>query len=181
MYLDEEEKPTSKYLYRIKAKGYADVVIPRLNFKHRSWDDTASVDPVLYIVMQTHQFETVGNTIRRIESYQIKKPIDVKDTVIFKMPITSKDPLKSNVETVCPIKSYPNPVVEKMNVDFTDAPHGGNAYVIRNYLGQELKTGVFTKAQNELDLHSLKTGNYTLEIKDESGNIRYLNKFIKAK
>jgi len=179
--LEDKEKVDSKYTFRIEAEGYADVVISKIKFKTKDWSDSTSVNPVLYIVMQTHQYETVGNTIKRIEAYHVKESIKVKDTLIFKMPNRFNSYDNGGIAAESNIKSYPNPVIDQMQINYTNAPLLSNSYMIRNYLGQEIKIGELKATQNNLDLSALKPGSYILEIEDENGNISYLKKFIKVK
>ncbi len=64
---------------------------------------------------------------------------------------------------------YPNPVVETLQINFTEIPTKAT-YQVFNQLGSVLSTGTFTNQTSTLDVQSFESGIYTIRIQNNNTN-----------
>ena len=87
------------------------------------------------------------------------------DNISFYKGLTDVKSLSAHFNT---IKYYPNPATNEINISTTSELSQVN---IRNLLGQNIKSIVFSSLEKAIDLSDVSTGNYFVTVKLAKGEI----------
>jgi len=182
---DFESEPCkmNAYMFRIKAPGYADVVIKNVEFTGgRPFESV----PVLIVTMYNNRYVRKGDYFIRYESYSCNKDIVVKDSVVLLFRDYVEELFtESSVEEAerihsAGIKTFPNPVKDVLKVELSGdilKPHNA---VITDISGKEIQVFEITEAVSTIDISWEEAGMYFISVFDSEGELKYCVRFVKA-
>lgn len=187
-YESEGKKPANKYL-RIKAEGYADVIIEeRIVFIRKEgyyYYDKESL-PVLVVKMYPKKYVRKGDLFTLMNSYVYEKNLEVKDSLV----IGFDDYIESireantvaNAQRVATyvVRTYPNPVKDKLNIEINLEITKPYKAILCDIQGKQISESQLLTQNSVLDMEWETAGIYFIRVYDPEGLMLYSLKIIKT-
>lgn len=181
-WIDDEAPEKVTTYYRIKADGYADVILKDINFR----EEEGKGLPVLYIKMYPKKFIKVGNKLSLIERYVYDKDIVATDTMeinfsnyIQNIQTTASSIMVGDNETMLMVESYPNPVTDYLILKINSTVTEPYTLKLMDMQGKLVKQTALTTQETKYDLQWQTKGNYIVLVYDPKGNPIFSRQFVK--
>lgn len=166
--------------FRIQAEGYADIVVNNLSFvRNKNL-------PEIYITMYPKKYLNKGNLLTLMNEYVCEKKLEIKDSVRLTFNDYNESERKGNSTAEAIrianniIKTYPNPVKDKLfievNADLTK-PYN---YKITDILGNELNENLLIEQKTIVNMEWQVAGIYIISVYNSEEEMLYSLKFIKT-